>query len=197
MKIILTLLCVISIFSCEIGNTKNKNAFTAKEVKAQANKYTKKLTTTNNTVIKKLFADSFEKDFKINQSEIISERIKKSYKLIKPFDKCKDIEVVRKTNEDGQYWMDLIIYEFKPGEIDEIKNYIVNDGLKGEIIFGKDWDYILNINNKFLRINSGCTLSKPNWKKLITSFIERLKDEFQVDWKGYSCDCGLPCKPNI
>jgi len=193
MKISLILLSVIFIFSCEMA--KPKNGLIVEKADANVHSAPKNFKKFTNSDIKKLFDESFEEHFK-KAHYVITERIKESYKLIKPFDLCEDLEIVRKANEDKKYWVDLIIYKFKPNEFNELKNYIINDNLKGEIIFGKDWDYILGIKNTLIRVNSGCTVSKQNWESAISSFTKKLKNEYEIDWDGYSCNCGLPCNSN-
>jgi len=196
MRQLIIVISVLISFSCSSDNNnieQKRKGTKKKNLERQIDKSEDKLKAINFDQVKKLFFQFANENFQLEKTPV-SDRIIESYTLSKPFSLSKSHEVTRVSTKEGDYLVDIIFYTYTSDAYNDALELIKQDSSNGQFIFGKDWDKIFGIDNTLIRINGGCRLSKQNWKNLVFKFFERIDSTYYINWKGYECNCGLPCK---
>lgn len=197
MRLLTFILIIVLNYSC---NGFNSNQQKQSQLKTEINELPKsekinKPNILSFDIIKKIFIECVSENYKsLKLKENENKRVKKSYGLVKPFSLSTSYKVVRMIHDNEEVYINLILYLYENKEYKEALQMIENDPIKGEIMFGKNWDRIIGIDSKLIRVDSGCTLSEQNWNKIIHRFEERIEESYEISWDGYNCKCGSLCK---
>jgi len=195
MRLLTFILVVVLNYSCNEINPNQQKYSKIKTGKTVSSKSVKQIQVSSLSIdlINKIFIESVDESHSFLENKI-NDRVKKSYRRIEPFSLSKSHEIVRMIQDGNEVWIDLIMYSYENKKYKEALQIIENDPMKGEIIFDKNWDRIIGIGSKLIRVNSGCTLSEQNWNRIINRFEVKIKESYKINWDGYKCKCGGPCK---
>jgi hypothetical protein len=146
---------------------------------------------------------TFESDYSVYKKETIEKAHFKDNAWLRNFENTglNHVEVLvfkskKEVDKNTHLWFKIIAYHYSSNQnaLMKYSQLVSKRQTEGEVILGKDWDYVLCLGKYIVRLDGACLYSKQSWRKLKERFLSVVNKSFEIKTDSFmECECGGRC----